>query len=257
MSMLKLSEDERILFVEIGYHIARVMWENLSQSDASYDAEMWDRAESVYERGCSIMQQLGVFECNRPSNYKFSMPLAKVREYLQNIEPEMTYSLDEMIGNFLWAVSDYQGEVSNENEVFEVPGRLQQAMWAFAKLGYATREPGGFKWTSKIAPIMVSEYLWSNDEESWNTLEKQEAAKLTEKVWSAIPFWYKHYLARWIVGKSHADLFVYLFRRWDGRHFHLFEIPKKRRDRPLPRGYEVAAQKIGERLLDIRVKHPF
>lgn len=252
---MDLSSEERKLFVEAGYHIARIMWQNLGDSDPAHQTEMWDRAESVYEHGCGIMRELGVFRSERPGNYRFAMPLEDVRDYLRGVSPGPQYSFDQIVANFLFAAAGYQGDVSDEKEPFEVPGYLQQAMWAFVNLGYATREPKGFMWTDKIAPIMVAAYLWRPDGQSVKTEERQIADDLSERVWAAIPAWRRHLLARWIVGKSEMDLFIYLFRRWDGNTLRLFELPKG--NLVLPHGYHATVREIASRLIELRKSHPF
>lgn len=255
---MELSPEERKLFVEVGYHIARVMWQNLGQSDPTYQTKMWDGAESVYEHGCEIMHELGVFRCESPSCYRFAMPLEHVRTHLEEFHGEISYCLDRIVGKFLWATAGYQGDVSDQRAPFEVPGYLQQAMWAFVALGYARREPEGFVWTDKIAPIMIAEYLWSADGESHTTWRNREAEELAERIWRAIPVWRRHLLARWIAGKSELDLFVYLFRRWDGERLRLFEMLKGKKDGDtLPAGHQVAVREIAQRLVAVRRGHPF
>ncbi len=256
MTIPDLTPDERDLFVELGYHIARVMWQTLGQSDPTFQTLMWDRAESVYEHGCLIMLELGVFALEDTSQYRFAMPLDEVRAHLRGLTPETRYGFDQIIGNFLWATAEYQGDVSTGKDPFEVPGFLHPAMWGFVKLGYATRAPGGFRWTDRIAPIMIAEYLWSGEGESFDTLERQEADALAEAMWAALPLWRRHLLARRIMGKDAFDIQLYLFRRWDGTRFSLGESRKKKW-RTLPQGYQKATQEIARRLVALRRSHPF
>lgn len=255
METLELTCDERELFVELGHHIARVMWQNLGKSDPTFQTSMWNSAESVYEHGCCIMHDLGVFTQDSPANYRFTIPLDEVRDHLQGQSLKTAYTLEEIIGKFLWAL-DYQGDISTEKEPFEVPGYLQQAMWGLVKLGYAVREPGGFRWDKKIEPIMISEFFWSREAESYETLDKQRANTLAEEMWNALPTWRRHIMARWISGKSELDLFVYLFRRWNGESYTLFER-RKGENISLPQGYQVATRQIAQKLIEIRQSHPF
>lgn len=255
---MELSPEERTLFVEIGHHIARVMWQNLGRSDLTYQTEMWDCAESVYEHGCAIMENLGVFRRESPSLYRFAMPLENVRTHLEGFHGDSFYDLDRIVGIFLWATAGYQGDVSDQRAPFDVPGHLQQAMWAFVAMEYARREPEGFVWTDKIAPIMIAECLWTAEGESFSTLAVRDSEDLTERIWTAIPVWRRHLLARWIVGKSEAELMVHLFRRWDGKRFRLTERPKGKGNWiHMPTGYDFAVRQIAERLVAIRRSHPF
>ena len=252
---MALTHEEQELFVELGYHIARVMWQNLGRSDPTYQSVMHDKAESVYERGCLIMWDLGVFRSEKSSLYRFAMPLEEVRDHLRGASPGEIYSFEQIIGNFLWATAGYQGDVSDEKVPFEVPGYLQQAMWAFVKLGYATREPEGFLWSEKIAPIMIAEHLWSREGESRRTLDRQRMEELTEQIWTAIPLWRRHLLARWIVGKTGNDVSFYIVRRWDGKTLRLFERPKGEFIYYPPEVFD-AAYEITARLIEIRRSHP-
>lgn len=252
---MSLSADERDLFVEVGYHIARVMWQNLAESDPSFKAAMWDQAESVYEHGCGILQELGVFRAD-VDGYRFEMPLDDVRDHLKTVSPEISYSFDKIIGYFLWATL-YQGDVSSEREPFEVPGYLQQAMWAFVKLHYATRVSGGFQWSDKMAPIMMAESLWSRQTgQSFATIDKAQALALADRIWAAMPGWRRRLLARWIGGRSEAELLAYLFRRWDGTRLRFFERPDLGQI-ILPDGYRAATREIANRLVAIRRGHLF
>ena len=252
---MQLSSEERELLVEVGHHLARVMWQNLGGSDPTYQAVMWDGAESVYEHGCAILQELGVFRSEGPGNYRFALPLEEVRDHLRRVTPETAYGLDRIIGTFLWATAGYQGDVSDERTPFEVPGHLQQALWAFVKLGYATREPQGFQWSDRIAPIMIAESLWDSEGRSLTTQMRRTAEELAERIWAAIPLWRRHLLARWIVGRQELDLAVYVFRRWDGERLRLFELPKGKLTLPL--GHRDALRGIAERLIALRRTHPF
>ncbi len=253
---MEITLEQRPLFVEVGHHIARAMWQTIGRSDPTYETEMYDMAMSVFEHGCGLMQDLGVFECTTPGSYKFTMPLEKVRAYLTTLEPQSTYTFDEMIGNFIWACSEHQTDISTEKDPFEVPGYMQEAMWAFVSLGYATREPAGFQWTPRMATIMIAEYLWSNEGDSYATLDKQRDLEFAHQIWKAVPIWRRHLLARWIKGKSEMDVFLYLFRRWDGKRIHLKEIPAAKRGM-LPSGYQVATREVAQKLIDIRRSHPF
>ena len=253
---MSLSAEERELFVEVGYHIARVMWQNLAESDPSFETEMWDQAESVYEHGCAIMQELGVFRAEGLSAYYFEMPLDDVRDHLSTVSPEISYSFDKIIGEFLWATG-YQGDLSPQHEPFEVPGYLQQAMWAFVKLQYATRVSDGFQWSDKIVPIMKAEGMWSEPtRQRPATVDKAQAVKLADRIWAAMPAWRRHLMARWVGGRGDADLYVYLFRRWDGTRLRLFEMPEARL-LPLPDGYKITTREIADRLVAIRRGHLF
>ncbi|WP_419905009.1 hypothetical protein [Kiloniella sp.] len=253
---LKLTEDERTLFVETGYHIARVMWHCLGESDPTFKSEMWNNGQSIFEVGCDIMGELGVFDADKDPYYFFAMPLDNVREHLKSHIPISNYRLESIIGNFLSTTSHYREEISDEKATFEVQGGFQQAMWAFVQCGYATREANGFVWSDKIAPIMVAENLWDQEEESYTTENKKKTVDLTEQIWAAIPLWRRHLMARWIGHKSEMDVFLYLFRRWDGKRFHWFEKIQKNRTENLPTGYQQATREICQRLIEIRRSHP-
>ena len=256
MGDVALTSEEQELFVELGHHIARVMWQNLGRSDPTYQAVMHDQAMSVYEHGCGIMSELGVFRAEESSLYRFAMPLEEVRDHLRGASPGAIYSFEQIIGNFLWATAGYQNDVSDEQAPFEVPGHLQQAMWAFVKLSYATREPQGFLWSDKIAPIMIAENLWSLEGESFRTLKRQRKEDLTERIWAAIPPWRRHLLARWIVGKSGNDVSFFIMRRWDGKTLRFFEEEPKDEFAYYPPEVFEAANEITARLIEIRKSHP-
>ena len=243
----------------MGYHMARFEWRALGGSDPNYEAVMWNRAESVHEATCSILEQLGVFELveNR-SNYRFLMPLENVRDHLANLDRETRFSFDDMLEWFLWCTAGYEGSISDEKEPFKPTDALLGAMWAMVNCGYAERIDERFQWTEKIAPIMIKANLWSREDgESFTTWEKNEAAELTEKMWGSIPSWRRHVLARWIVGKSEVDLFQILFQRWDGdRLRYLKRRPRSDEWFTLPRGYSQATKEIARRLVVLRRSHP-
>ena len=254
---LNLSHEKRELFVEMIHHMARFEWQALGGSDPTFQAAMWDRAESVHEHTCEILRQLGVFEhLANSSNYRFLMPLDKVREHAANLQARTTYSFERIIGCFLWCTAGYEDSLSDEHEPFAPRSGLEGAMWAFVKSGYADRVGDKFQWSAKIAPIMIAECLWSLDGESHTTLHKQVSQELTETIWASIPVWRRHLLARWVVGKSGQDLFVHLFQRWDGRRVRLMKRRKSSGWFNLPEGYEEATREIGQRLAAIRRKHP-
>lgn len=156
----QIRPDEQKLFVEVCYHIARRTWESIGKKDPTYEAEMWNSAESVYECGCAILEDFKIIESLGHGSYKFLVKVPDVRQHLEDRTPPTRRGLDEIIGNFLWFTSEYASEVSVEQEPFQMAGKLEQVMWAFVTCGYATREPDGFKWTTKVAPIMYAECLW-------------------------------------------------------------------------------------------------
>jgi len=253
---MRLAPEQRRLFVETGHHIARLMWQTLGNSDPSYRTVMFDKAMSVYEHGCSLLKDFGIVVPEGPHKWRFVMPLDQVREYLDKLQPGTAYTLEQMIGLFLSASIDRRGELSSEKGPFQVPGHLQQAMWAFVQLDYAKREPTGFQWTEKVRPMMVVEGLWSHEGESLATLDKRQTLQLADEMWAALPLWRRHLLARWIVGKSELELFAYLFRRWNGARFTLFASHRGKFRLP-PQGATDAAREILQRLLQIRQRHPF
>ncbi len=201
MGELDLSQDERTLFVELGHHIARLMWQNLGQSDPTIQTQMYDRAESVYEQSCGTMHDLGVYTSSNAGSYRFVMPLDEVRGHLQSAGLYTTYPFKDIIGNFLSAV-ECQSDISTKRTPFGVPEHLQQAMWAFVQLDYATHEPKGFSWSDNIKPIMIAEFFWSQDGESFQTRQEQADNTLAEDMWNALPKWRRHVLARSMKGKS-------------------------------------------------------
>ena len=259
-TILTLTDETRPLFVEIGHHIARCLWETLGQKDPNYETEMWDQAESVYEHGTSILTELGILNEIGQSLYTFRVTPPDVRDHLGDLEPRTDYTFDQIIGNFLRFTSDYRGEISNEPDPFQVPGYLEQAMWAFVALGYATREPDGFQWTDKIRPIMVAEYLWSAEEnKSYVTIDREKSQKLADRMWDTLPLWRRHCLARWIVGKSMIDIHVYLGRRWTGEGFRLRarDISKPENRIDMPSNFIPAVKILADRLIEVRKHHPF
>ena len=255
MLTLDLSHDERALLVELGHHVARAMWQRLGASDPTFQAVMHDRAESVCEDGCALLQDLGVFHADRPSSYRFAMPLDHVRDHLRGLVPQTSYNLDQIIGVFLWALHDL-GEISTKKDPFDVPGHLQQAMWGFVTLGLAERGADGFTWTDKIAPIMIAEFFWTDDGESVESLDKAAADTLAEDMWTALPVWRRHVLARRVTRMSNLDLFTHLFRRWDGQGFTLRDH-RKGAHLVLPHGYREVAKTLVGKLRDTRRRHPF
>jgi len=260
VNTLILSDDEQSLFVELGYHIARVMWQNIGGEDPTYQSEMYDRAESVYEHGCNIMHSLGVFTYDKSKNlYYFAMPLEEVRSHLKIHTPKIRYTLDEIIGKFFWAI-DYQGDLSTEKIPFIVPEHLQQAMLCLVKMGFATKIDDEYQWTEKIEPIMIEEIFWTKEGESLQTIQKNESETLFQEMWNTLPTWHKHYLARWISGKNEMDLMIYLYRRWDGQKYSLFE--RRKGKYKFPQQYNMVSKtysmrKIAKRLIEIRKSHPF
>ena len=243
---MTLSPEEHKLFVETAYHLADEIWHGAL-------------AVSAHEEAQLIAVHLGLFETTGSGAPKPAMPRDEVRAHLATISPSEACPLERIIGCFLSLKITQRGEISDEKVPFEAPGRLQQAMWAFVMLDYATREQGGFAWTDKIAPIMQAEALWCRETgESFTTIYRHEAARLTEQIWSAMSVWRRHALARWIAGKSEMDVYAYLFTRWDGARLSLFRLPEDKR--PWYRqfeGAEVATREIFKRLIGIRQRHPF
>ena len=256
----ELGQDERKLFVEACYHIARRTWESIGGKDPTYSAEMWHASEMVFESGCAILSDFAIIEQVDQGSYKFVIKVADVRKHLENKEPPTRSALKEIIGNFLWFTSGYASEVSQEREPFQVSGILEQVMWAFVACGYATREPEGFKWAPKIAPIMFAECLWFEETgKSFSSHHRDEAADLANQMWKALPVWRRHYLARWIKGQTMLDLQTYLFQRWKNGRFLLRkpDLTKKENWVSLPGTYIEVTELIAKKLLEVRRRHPF
>ena len=89
------------------------------------------------------------------------------------------------------------------------------------------------------------------------TLQKETAIALAQEMWNALPLWRRHILARWIVGKTELDLFMYLFSRWDGKRYTLLETRREQGDDALPQGYAFALREILQKLIEVRQSHPF
>ncbi len=257
---MELTARERELLVEMGYHLALAMWRKLGKSDPDYQSVLngYEPDVSVYRNACLILNELAVVSRVGDWQYRFAMPLDRVKDHLKTFVPTTFYSLEEIIGNFLWVTAGYDNWVSEEREPFEVAVEMQAAMQALVGLGLATREPEGFVWTDEIAPIMMAEHLWSKEGESFRTLQRQKDNELTERIWGAIPAWRRHLLARIIVGRTRLDAAHYLFWRWDdGRNRLRFTSRPKTGFRMISSEFYSAAYEVIDRLIAVLKRHPF
>ena len=248
----KITEDERRLLVEIGYYLSKVTWEIVGESDPSNETKMYFTGISVFDLGVADLRELGIVRRVTSEERTFDLfeiRLENVRDYLEGVSLEPTFDLNELVGDFL-RITDHHGDLSNERVQFAVRDDFMDTMAAFVKLGYATIEPDGFRWTEKIAPIMIAQFLWTTDQESFQTLDDRAAETLAEKMWAALPKWRRRLLAKWIVGKSEQDLFIFLFRRWNGKRFRFIKFGKGKVP-PLPGGYHHATRYIAKRLLEL------
>ena len=109
------------------------------------------------------------------------MPLEQVREHLLSTACATTLTFDEVVGVFISAVH-HQGEVSTEREPFTVSDQLEQAVIYLCHHSYLTKSDTGYLWTQKVKPIMVANYLWSEDGESYDTRRNLEAEAQARKM---------------------------------------------------------------------------
>lgn len=256
---IEMTSGERELLVEIVYQLAVAMWRKLGKSDPEYQSVLngYEPDVSVYRTACLILSEMNIVSKVGDWQYRFAMPLDRVREHLTTFVPATFYDLEEIIGNFLWVTAGYDNWISEEREPFEVTSEMQAAMRAFVALGFATREPAGFVWTDKIAPIMVAEHLWTKEGESFTTLQRLKDRELTEHIWRAIPVWRRHLLARQIVGKTRLDAAHYLFWRWDDDRKRLRLTSRSKSEfQMISSEFYSAAYEIIDRLIAILKRHP-
>lgn len=254
-AVLHLNDTTRPLFVEMCHHIARGVWETLGQGDPDHSARMWTAGEAVYERACDLLADLGVLSRVGPSHFAFLIPLSDVRAHLAGLAPRTRTSLTAITGIFLWLTCEELNELSTGRAPFEVPDDLLDVMQALVGTGKAVRDPDGFRWTSKIAPMMMTENLWEPDARRTAKQDKRTPReKLADEMWEALPLWRRHYLARRSTGRSGGQLMTHLYRCWDGERFLLRE---KTGWIFFPPDLHVTADILIARLRVLRDQHPF
>jgi hypothetical protein len=249
-----LSPDERKLLGECCYHIAR--WLGLSEAPSPSEAQINTAAMGGTFKSCAAaLAILDILEPVDSYRYAVRVPLTGVRDHVANTKEAPPNTVENVIGAFLDAADHW---ISTEKDPFEVDGDCQQAMWAFVQLGFATREPTGFQWTEKIAPIMVANYLWSGETlESFDTQARAREIELADRIWAAIPIWRRHWLARRFAEKPLIEFSKFLFWHWDDPRLRLFSF-SRREYRHFSDGVSVPICRIlFKRLAQLRSRRPF
>jgi hypothetical protein len=249
-----LSLDERKLLGECCYHIAR--WLGLSETPDPNEAEINSAAMGGTFKSCAkALAMLDILEPMDSYRYAVRVPLTSVRDHVAITKDAPSNTVDKVIGAFLYAADHW---ISTERDPFEVDGDCQQAMWAFVQLGFATREPTGFRWSEKIASIMVANYLWSSETlESFASQARAREIELADRIWATIPAWRRHWLARRFAEKSLLEFSQFLFCHWDDPRLRLLSF-SKREYRHLTAGEFVPVCRIlFKRLAQLRSQHPF
>ena len=228
-----LNERELQLFVELGFQIAFVTWITEGRSDYSQKSALNSMLISCFE-GCRfVLEELGIvtkeivvrkdgrFKGPEAHTYRTDVRIFETRDYLRSIKKPLSFTLDEMVV-YAVAALEHLDLISTSRQPFEVREELLVLMLLLCELGMAEHDGKEFVWTNRLTVPMVERGLWSTDGESFNDKWEKSANDATDKLWKALPFWQRQYIARvWMTGKTEMDLHLYLLGRWNGRRFQL------------------------------------
>lgn len=77
--------------------------------------------------------------------------------------------------------------LADGREWFVPPEEYALAMQWLARTGYAERKEWSFRWTDKIAPAMRESYLWTDENQSIDAIERQSLEDDAMAAWTTMP----------------------------------------------------------------------
>lgn len=213
---------ERRLFIEVAFILTKSMWDSLSDPIKDENQYLWDRAESIFEHGCAICAELGVF-ADSTKGYQLNFNFLDLKTHLESIKPNTTYSFNDILERLIWCNSEYYlNKIPTERNEFSVDQDRRELMMAFVDCDYATANEAGLKWSEKIAPIMSKAGFWFDNGQSVITSEKDRRERFKPDMWDTMSWEQKKYLSKWIKDKKVIELARYLIARWNGESFDWF-----------------------------------
>lgn len=245
--------EDRHVFVECALQLAVAVHRHCAIPDSKSRRWVGEARTRDSQRACDLLVTLGLLTWRDGQGYLWTVEKQKLRRHLEVADAPSVHLLERVIVTFVDFAS-FHGYVSEGRAPFAVDKGAQPAMWALVRAGYATRVPLGFKWTDKIAPMLVEAGLWAHD--GVPVAQDHTAGEtLAERIWQTIPAWRRHWLAHRLGGASGSAFFYYVSKRWTGRRLSYFKTPPPRsaRDwRILPADLPGAAEEVQERLLKMR-----
>lgn len=112
------------------------------------------------------------------------------------------------------------GYLSDRRDWFDPPQRWKAAMRYISFAGYAESRGDSFRWTDKIGPIMRSNYLWNDENQSVDTLAEIEKNAEVELAWKTMPDTLQKALRSSRIGIF--ELAKILALSWKGERWHDF-----------------------------------
>ncbi len=253
--MSEQNHIERRVFNECAIQIAYFVHKHCQQRDGPDAGVQWGAWTSEWQQGCHLLKSIGLLrECEAHSWYDWTIAQQDVRQHIESLELGPRHNLDDFIGSFI-SLTSFHGHLSDERAPFEVDGELHPAMWSLVEMGYASREPSGFQWSEKIAPIMIEQVLWTNEGVPFSTQSKDDRQALGEKIWDSLPIWRRYWLAHRIAGMKRSDVHHYILMRWTGETLTHFKIPPPKTSkewRMIPADLPAATDFVIERLISVR-----
>ncbi len=201
---MKLSENERALYVELAVQIAIRMCDGSRYAEGRHSRA--DRPEfrgcvierghtSDVEAGCGVLRDLGVMQ---PLNedlspreeeplfapcYRLTFSVSGLREHLRGALPASAPSLSEVIAAFIRLVAGYGCGIHSRREPFAVSPELAPTFDLFVRCGYVERVDDKVAWTDRIAPEMRAAHEWTED-----LISREEAEEaVIDEMWRTMP----------------------------------------------------------------------
>ncbi len=252
------SDEERKLFVEIALHLSHIIFDHPAYR-ARRDGGWFDIPPvREWHSSCDYLAGLGFLEIET-HGARFLVERSDLRGHLEALDKPDWQRPEQAIENLLRLDEYYHGDISDRRQPFRVPGYLEKVMWALVACGFAIREPDGFQWTDKVAPIFIDLGLWSPDGVPFLDLDAASVAPLTDRIWDALPLWRRHWLAVRFGHRNPNDLYHYMRPRWTGDRLALFPKGTQKRGRDwvvVPPEMMDTVADIADRLKDLRRWHP-
>jgi hypothetical protein len=110
--------------------------------------------------------------------------------------------------------------LSDERGWFEPPPGYATAMKWLARHGYAERDGGAFRWTDKIGRAMRASYIWNDQDQSFEAVERIEQDAECELIWATMPDALKQGIKAGRVG--FFDLVRVLALGWKDGQWHAY-----------------------------------
>lgn len=159
---------------------------------------------SAFEGGCDILWKLGVANGAIPKDNLYNLecgcykgqfpayftifPEQQIRENLNSNNGLSKVHIDEVIEAYLTLACDYGPKTyrhlptpRNQNFGLEVEEQLEP-LERFSDTLYVESHNNQWRWTDKIAPHMISTYLWNEKEANINNFNSNELISQIEKI---------------------------------------------------------------------------